>query len=85
MYNITKNIEKDESNYDIKVKNIIEDIVQKKNVKIKKENLIFSLWYNSFIKGVNGKDKNFNISDDCISCKICLKVCPVNKYRDKKL
>lgn len=83
LYNITKKVEKDENNYEKNIVNIVKDIVSKRDIKINKEKLIFSLWYNSFIKNVNEKDKNFNVSNDCISCEICMRVCPVHNIEMK--
>lgn len=36
--------------------------------------LFYKLWKDSF----KAKDKHFNCSNDCISCKVCKEVCPVN-------
>lgn len=83
LYDMSENTEKIEAKYEKEIKYIIDDIVLKKTIKLKKENLIFNLWYNSFIKNVNEKDKNFNVSDDCISCEICKKVCPVKNIEMK--
>lgn len=39
--------------------------------------LIMKPFYRSFIKNVNGKDKDFQVEDSCIGCRICEKICPV--------
>lgn len=81
LYNMSKNIEKSISNSKKKLIPIIENIKNKKETKIKKENPIMRLYYNHIIKAIHKKDKNFNISENCISCKICMKVCPVKNIK----
>ncbi len=39
---------------------------------------IRQIGYYGFLKYIKNMDKDFNVSDTCTSCKICVKVCPVN-------
>lgn len=72
--NVNEIIEK--ANKDTKV--VISNIKNKTNNKVGKENPILKFVYTQGMKSANGRDKNFNISDECISCGVCVKVCPVN-------
>lgn len=38
---------------------------------------IMKPFYRNFIKKVGHSDKNFEVNENCISCKICERICPV--------
>jgi ferredoxin len=39
--------------------------------------LLGKTYYSSWVRDVHSRDKSFNVTDDCNSCGICQKVCPV--------
>lgn len=50
------------------------------------KNLIYNTIHNAWKNKYKNKDKSFNVNEDCISCEICEKICPVNNINleDKK-
>ncbi len=50
--------------------------IEKTN-KVARLNLLQEIAYRSLIKFVPEMDKYYSVSDDCIKCGICEKVCPV--------
>ena len=54
---------------------IVENIKNKKTNEVSNPNFLLEKYYNAQMKAVASLDRNFNISDDCISCGICEKVC----------
>ncbi|MCC0634145.1 EFR1 family ferrodoxin [Clostridioides sp. ZZV14-6009] len=63
---------------EIKVNEVSEDIVNKKNNKIGRTNFIYKKFYKKYISSCANKDRHFSVEDSCIECGICSKVCPVN-------
>jgi ferredoxin len=57
---------------------IINAIKEKTNNKIGKINTMLEDRYNQRMNTVFIQDKNYNINNNCIGCKICKEVCPVN-------
>lgn len=76
LYNAKGSNPKIERNYKIQIESIIPDIRVKRIQTIKREIDIVSHYHNLRIKNVNVKDTGYQISDDCISCGVCEKVCP---------
>jgi len=56
---------------------IINSIKNRKNNRINKLTKIFDFINKDFIKKVNNMDNDYNVNNDCNSCAICEKVCPV--------
>jgi len=56
---------------------IIDSIKKKKNNNVNPLTKIFEFINKDFIKNVSKMDKDYNVNDDCTSCAICEKVCPV--------
>jgi ferredoxin/flavodoxin len=56
---------------------IIDLIKMKKNNRINNLTVIFKFINNDFIKKVSMMDKDFTINNNCTSCSVCEKVCPV--------
>ena len=82
MYNMPKNIEKIRRKSQIKI-NIVKELIKNKvKNRIKRYNpLIF--WPEKAAKSYPIKDKGYNISEKCVGCKICYKVCPVKNIEMK--
>jgi len=75
-YNMVKNIEKIKNNSQKKIDVVKELVKNKVQNRIKRLNpLIF--WPEKAAKSYPTKDKGYNISEKCIGCSICYKVCPV--------
>lgn len=67
-----------------KMKNIANDIKRKAVTPIGKKRLAFSAFYaigNQFFKT---KEKQLTVSDDCTSCGLCAKICPVGNIQIEK-
>ena len=60
----------------------IAEVIKESQIEVEKDNFLFKqlamLVNNSWLKTVHGKDENFFVDDNCTSCGICEKVCPVN-------
>lgn len=86
MYNMKENVKEISEKSDKDLIPIIKDIKSKNKTKTGKSNSLLKWWYNKEMKAVPAKDRFFNVSDDCISCGICVNVCPVNniKLENKK-
>ena len=66
-----------------KVLRISNDVKEKRNMPYEKSGIvvdgIFGSMLNNFVVSkYKSKDKDFNVSEDCIGCSICEKVCNVN-------
>ena len=83
MYNMKKNVDAITSKSLVELKPIIQAIKLKTNNSIKKENSIFAWYYQKRICNIHDEDKNFVVSNECISCGICEKVCPVKNIQMK--
>ena len=81
MYNMKENVKEITEKSAKDLIPIIENIKNKYKNKTGNKNLLMEWWYHKEIEAVRTKDRNFNISDDCISCGICAKVCPVNNIK----
>ena len=60
---------------------IIQDIQNKKTSKIKKVNPVLDFYYHLWAKKIPELDKNFVVSQTCISCGVCKKICPVQNIQ----
>lgn len=47
----------------------------------KNKNFIYNAMHNAWKDKYKNKDKGFNVNDDCIGCKICEKICPVDNIK----
>lgn len=78
LYDMEKNTEKKDKNYASIMPQIISSIVDRKTTKIKNENPIVKFYYNKMIGKVCEKDREYNVSENCIGCGICKNICPSN-------
>ena len=74
---------------DTEIQKIIGDIRQGKAKPVSRSLILsffHSLFYNRFVSDVHNKDRLFTVSDTCISCGICVSVCPAANIElvDKK-
>lgn len=56
---------------------IIDDLKNKRSRSVGKPNRLLEWYYHMRVKSVPTMDKDYSVSDNCISCGICKKVCPV--------
>lgn len=83
LYNAKGSNPKIEEKYKFQIEDIMQDIRNKKIQTIKREIDIISHYHNLRIKNINKKDIGYQISDSCISCGICEKVCPAKNIELK--
>ena len=81
MYNMKENVKEITEKSAKDLIPIIENIKNKYKNKTGNKNPLLEWWYHKEMKAVPAKDKFFNVSDDCISCGICVKVCPVENIK----
>lgn len=73
-------------NNEWKIDKLIKTIEEKQVEEISiNKNIIYSYFYGCWRYKYKNKDKGFNINDDCIGCKICGKICPVNNIDFKDI
>jgi len=77
-YEMRDIVEKETEQSEKELANIIHSIKNREINKLPVTELLQEVIYRIFIKYVHNMDKNYNISNDCISCGICKKVCPVD-------
>ena len=77
LYNMSKKIREITEKSNKNTIPIIENIKKKYRSKPGRENFLLKAYYNKRAISIHNSDKNFNVSDDCVSCEICKKVCPV--------
>lgn len=71
-------------NNEWKIDKLIEEVKNKQIEEISNsKNAIHSTFYKLWKYKYKNRDKNFNVNDDCIGCKICEKICPVNNIELK--
>jgi len=75
VYNMSKNITKILKRSEKGLEQIIVDIMGRKNNKVKKSSKVFIGLYQKTISDIPSKD--YNVNDNCKSCGICIKICPV--------
>jgi ferredoxin len=76
-YDMKDTIDEETKQSEIDNEKIIQDLKERKNNKVNKIEPIQEIIYKSLIKFVPQMDKFYNVSEDCIQCGICEKVCPV--------
>lgn len=81
IYNMSENVDKITAKSDKALIPIINDIKNKRINKIGKPNPLLNLYYKMIASKIYNMDKNYNISDNCISCGICKEVCPVENIK----
>ena len=77
-YDVGKNVDKKTKKSDAATLSIIEDIQMKKIKPIGRINSLLRMYYNRQVKIIPTTDKDYTVSDDCVSCAICKEICPVN-------
>lgn len=78
MYSPSKNIAEKAVEYSKDIIPITSNIINKKSNSIGNSNPLLNWYYNQRVKKVPYMDKDYNVSDQCISCEICKNICPVN-------
>lgn len=76
MYNMSREVEKETKESEEKGKLLAKKIGEKKEHPIPRFHKLVHWYYGKQISRVPGSDRNFSVSDDCISCGRCEKVCP---------
>ncbi len=67
------------------IEEIISNIVEKKASDTKlKQNKLYKIVTDGFMKKFPTMDKNFNVNSDCTGCTTCAKVCPVQNIEMKE-
>lgn len=66
-------------NNEWKIDKTIQMIEEKQIEEISKSrNIIYSYFYDSWRFKYKNKDKKFKVNENCVGCKTCKKICPVN-------
>ena len=81
MYNMKENVKEITEKSDKDLIPIIENIKNRYKNKTGNKNALLEWWYQKEMKTLHTKDSHFNVSDECISCGICVKVCPVHNVK----
>ncbi|MDR0721445.1 MAG: EFR1 family ferrodoxin [Treponema sp.] len=76
LYNIADNVEKILKKAQVKINFVSEKIKSKKNNMIFDFDPLIAL-HDKFAKSLPTMDTNYNVSENCMGCKICSQVCPV--------
>jgi len=76
-YDMSENVDKITKKSNEKIALIINSIKKRKSNKINKLTKILKSMNEKFIREVSNMDKDFTVNDNCITCGICEKVCPV--------
>lgn len=73
----TKNNDIKMNNANKKIESIVKKIKEKETNKVKKDGFILSFFSKLIIKSQKDTSK-FKVNNECIGCKLCSKVCPLN-------
>lgn len=76
-YDMRDTIAEETKQSEIDFEPILQDIKNRKTNKVARIEPFQEIAYRSLIKFVPEMDKYYSVSDDCIKCGICEKVCPV--------
>lgn len=77
-----KRIQESLDNNEWKIDRLIKEVKDKQIEDISNhKNLIHNIFYKLWKDKYKNKDKGFNVNDDCIGCKVCEKICPVNNIQ----
>jgi ferredoxin len=76
-YNINIKTKKILKITDKKINEVIEQLKSRMKNKIKKINKFMESYYKKHMKNISFIDNDYTVSDNCIKCGICVKVCPV--------
>jgi ferredoxin len=77
-YDMRDTISEETKQSDIDFAPILQGIKNRETNKVARMEPFQEIAYRSLIKFVPEMDKYYSVSDDCIKCGICKKVCPVN-------
>lgn len=76
-HDMSQKVEEITKKSDMAITTVIDDLINKRIKSVGKLNRIFEWYYRMKVKSVPTIDKDYSVSDNCISCAICEKVCPV--------
>ena len=76
-YDMRDTIAEETRQSEIDFEPILQDIKNRKTNKVARIELLLEIAYKSLIRFVPEMDKYYSVSNDCIKCGICEKVCPV--------
>ena len=76
-YDMSKKTNKILADSEKRLEQIINDIKEKKNNKIKKSIKVFNTMYQKIMSDIPSMTRDYNVNENCKNCGICVKVCPV--------
>jgi len=77
-YEMRDTIAEETKQSEIDFEPILQDIKNRRTNKVARIEILQEIAYKSLIRFVPVMDKHYSVSDDCIKCGICEKVCPVD-------
>lgn len=84
MYDLSKKVTQKTENADRALERIIKDLSMKKQKGTRFSIPLLDSYYRWQINRARTSDKHYQVSDVCISCNLCQKVCPVNNIEMKE-